>query len=236
MKLIDIVTVSRKVFFAFVDECNRSYRSGDDLSLYREIIDIHNNTKIEFSKKLCDELFVSKIHDTLLAWNMNQRGARLADKETIKNSISLIVGQLNDLNNYKLEPGFEMNGNVENLLKTVFLNLKIMESKRRIVGVSKAMHFILPNLIMPIDSKYTMDSFYGYNKYDNIPEREFKTFLNIFTRTITIVNRLNLTQDDVEGEKWNTSVPKLIDNAIIGCSRYIDAHDVSEVISLVSNK
>ncbi len=236
MKLIDIVTVSRKIFFAFVDECNRSFRSRDDLLLYREIIDIHNNIKIEFSKKLCDELFVSKIHDTLIAWNMNQRGARLADKQTIKESISHIIGKLNDLNNYRLEPDFEVSGSLENLLKTVFLNLKIMESKRRIVGVSKAMHFILPNLIMPIDSKYTMDCFFGYNKYDNIPEREFKTFLNIFIRTVKIVKRLNLTNDDVDGKKWNTSVPKLIDNAIIGCSRYIDAHDISEVISLISNK
>jgi hypothetical protein len=40
--------------------------------------------------------------------------------------------------------------------------------------------------------------------------------LDIFTRTHRITNNLKLTSSDVKGGEWNTSIPKLIDNAIIG--------------------
>jgi hypothetical protein len=54
---------------------------------------------------------------------------------------------------------------IKELLEKVFINLKIMESTRRIVGVSKILHFLLPDLIIPVDGKYTLPAFYGYNKF-----------------------------------------------------------------------
>jgi len=94
--------------------------------------------------------------------------------------------------------------------------MEIMKYRRRIVGVSKAMHFLLPDLVMPIDSTYTMPYFYGANKYNEKAEKEFQTFFDIFTKTHRIARNLKLTGNDVDGEKWKTSVPKLIGNAIIG--------------------
>ena len=91
-----------------------------------------------------------------------------------------------------------------------------MKSKRRIVGVSKALHFLLPDLIMPIDSSYTMPVIYGYNRYSNDREKETKDFIHIFRKTVEIAQRLNLSPSDIDGDGWNTSIPKLIDNAIIG--------------------
>ena len=102
------------------------------------------------------------------------------------------------------------------LLENVFCGLEVMKSKRRIVGVSKTLHFLIPDLIMPIDGKYTMTYFYGYNKYSDKAQAEFKTFKEIFLETHKIMKELNLTQADVDNQDWNTSVPKLIDNAIIG--------------------
>jgi hypothetical protein len=48
-----------------------------------------------------------------------------------------------------------------------------MESRRRIVGVSKTIHFLLPDLVIPIDGAYTLPYFFGYNKYDTSDESEF---------------------------------------------------------------
>jgi hypothetical protein len=94
-----------------------------------------------------------------------------------------------------------------------------MKSRRKIVGVSKALHFLIPDLVMPIDGKFTMTYFYGYNKYYNEPEKEFEIFEDIFNKTEKIVAKLNLNNDDLKEEGWNTSVPKLIDNSIIGFNR-----------------
>ncbi len=69
---------------------------------------------------------------------------------------------------------------------------------------------------MPIDSKYMMVAFYGYNKFSNVEKVEFRTFKTIFEKTFEIADYLELTPLDVDGAQWNTSVPKLIDNAVIG--------------------
>ncbi|MEJ5226822.1 hypothetical protein [Thermodesulfovibrio sp.] len=44
-----------------------------------------------------------------------------------------------------------------------------------------------------------------------------------------------MTEDDVNGEKWNTSVPKLIDNAIIGYKLKNEAQS-DQTIPLIKNK
>lgn len=216
IKLIDIFTQSCKIFFYFIRECNENYRSGHDLRLYRKIITYHRENK-DIEALLNHDDFPQLIYDTLDAWNMNQREAKLNSVDKIKMSIQKHTNNLKNLYRYKLTNlGDRIDFEVLRLLEKVFCDLDVMSSRRRIVGVSKAMHFLLPDLVMPIDSKYTMTCFYGYNKYSKTPEKEFETFKDIFTKTTKIRRKLNLTENDADNKLWNTSVPKLIDNASIG--------------------
>lgn len=223
--LIDIITKSRNIFFYFVNVCNQEYRFGNDLNFYREIINMHRNVQ-DIIKLIKNDDFCRMLYRTLEAWNMNQRGARLNEFEIVKESIKQHEPYLIDLYENKLNSIDSLEG--ENGLKIirdlefVFCHLEIMKSKRRIVGVSKAMHFLLPDLVMPIDSTYTMPYFYGTNKYNKKADKEFQNYLDIFTRTHRITNNLKLTNSDVKGGKWNTSIPKLIDNAIIGFDKTFD--------------
>jgi hypothetical protein len=151
---------------------------------------------------------------------LDKRRAKLNEFETVKESIQQHELFLIDLYKNKLDSieslENEKGEKIIRGLEFAFCHLEIMKSERRIVGVSKTMHFLLPDLVMPIDSTYTMPCFYGTNKYNEKAEKEFQTFLDIFTKTHRITKNLKLTNDDVDGEKWNTSIPKLIDNAIIG--------------------
>jgi hypothetical protein len=216
MKLIDLATFSRMHFFFFVKKCNEVYRSGHDLSFYRELIDMHRKSgKLE--ALLEDEAFYKLLYATLVKWNMNQKGARMVAFDDFKKSIRFWKINLVELYKYKLSE--DINNEVttiKDLLEKVFSNLKIMESTRRIVGVSKILHFLLPDLIILVDGKYTLPAFYGYNKFSKSAKKEFITFWEIIHRTLEITKSLQLIPGDVDGEKWNTSVPKLIDNAIIG--------------------
>lgn len=216
---MDIIFKSREVFFSYIEACNNYYRSGHDLSLYRKIIQYHRDIK-DLELILKEDDFFETIHLTLEAWNMDQRGARLNDIKTIKESILLNKPLLIELYKYKMTILESLEN--ETLVKIiryiglVFRNLKIMESQRRIVGVSKALHFLLPDLVMPIDSAYTMIYFFGRNVYSNNPDKEFETFKSVYMDICHGVKKLNLTDSDVDGIMWNASVPKLIDNAIIG--------------------
>jgi len=213
-----IIDKDRETFFAFVDECNNNYRSGHDLGLYKKIIDKHRNSNGIDPLLDSDDFFIL-VWDTLEAWNMNQRGAQLTSVEKLRESIRSHRSILRSLYFDKLytivDP--QIDASISKRLHDLFCGLQVMESRRRIVGVSKTIHFLLPDLVIPIDGAYTLPYFFGYNKYDTSDESEFYTFEYIFQETYKIARRLNLTNADVNSNKWNTSVPKLIDDAIIGC-------------------
>ncbi len=214
---IKTITESREKFFEFVDVCNEKYRKHNPSTyLYRKIIEKHRSSG-DISKLISEDEFVDLIYMTLISWNMNQRAAEMKRYDDFKISINNLSSVLERLYKYKLH---EMSGNdikdVIEDLKEVFKGLDMMKSKSKIVGVSKTMHFLLPDLVMPIDRKYTMNFFYGNNRYKQIIDKEFKDFEKLFREFHRISKVLNLTDEDVNGKNWNTSVPKLIDNAIIG--------------------
>jgi hypothetical protein len=179
------------------------------ISKHRKIADI--NTLLN------SEAFLKKIYATLEKWDMNKRGARLMDFPKMCESIHSHKKNLSVLYRYRLEK--LSNEDIQKIvqpLKVLFCGLRIMATKRRIVGASKALHFLLPDLVMPVDSSNTMLAFYGYNRYEIGEEKEFKTYADIFEKSCKIAKRLSLTESDVDGYGWSCSVPKLIDNAIIG--------------------
>ncbi|MBU4320378.1 MAG: hypothetical protein L6246_03330 [Thermodesulfovibrionales bacterium] len=223
--MFDFIFRNKNIFFYFVNICNEKYRSGHELSKYKEIIKKHTeHSNLEFL--LNDPEMYPLIIETLKAFNMDQKGAKLTTAEKFKESLFLnhVKEDLIKLSNYKLFliDRRQIEHEITGLLENVFCNLKVMETKRRIVGVSKALHFLLPDLVMLMDSKYTMTFFFGYNKYSKDVKDEFNVFKDIFIKTYDITRGLCLTQKDVDGKSWNTSVPKLIDNAIIGFNRYFD--------------
>ena len=104
-----------------------------------------------------------------------------------------------------------------------------MTGKSKIVGVSKTLHFLLPDLVMPIDREYTIKNFYSrkrflsenkdkkyvdINFYEKASE-DFKKFIVIFSEFYSVAKKQKLSDKDVDREGWNSSVPKLIDNAIM---------------------
>jgi hypothetical protein len=188
--LIDIITKSRNIFFYFVGVCNQEYRFAHDLEFYREIIAMHRNVQ-DIVKLIRNDDFCSKLYSTLEAWDMDKRKAELNDFEIVRESIQQHEPYLTDLYKNKLDSiNLLEDGNTQKItrdLEFVFCHLEIMKSKRRIVGVSKTMHFLLPDLVMPIDSTYTMPYFYGANKYNEKAEKEFQ---NYFPSSISKCNTL----------------------------------------------
>lgn len=216
--LVDLLTKSREQFFSYVSLYNKKYRpDSDSFKFYKKIIEKHKQLR-NYDLLFEDKGFFELLHETLKSWNLDQRGAKLTSLENLKDSILSLKNNITELHHYKLT--ILKSDDLEKILekiKIIFIRLKVMDSKRRIVGASKALHFLLPNLIMPIDSKYTMTFFYGYNRYEGgDPEKEFKTFKGIFINFHKIAKKLNLSEKDVDNIGWNTSIPKIIDNAIIG--------------------
>jgi len=222
MKLIDILFFDKVLFFELVKKCNETYRAGHDLSSYLRIIGAHRSVG-NISQLIEDDDFIRTIYETLKLWNMNQQGAILQPYQTIKESILNCQEYLNELYGVQLNViSLKELANLKDTLFLLFRDLKIMKSQRRIVGVSKTMHFLLPDLIMPVDGKYTMNALFGYNKVSKTATTEFDDMLYILRKFHDLAYKFKLSLNDCSQTGWNTSVPKLIDNAIIGITNNLD--------------
>ena len=83
-----------------------------------------------------------------------------------------------------------------------------MKTRGKLVSNSKLLHFLLPNMFMPMDRKNTLSYFYGNtgeskNKYIEIIELSYE------------IMRMPENWEGYLDNRWNTTVPKMIDNAII---------------------
>lgn len=167
------------------------------------------------SKLLKDKEFIELIYCALDSWNMNQRGSKLVQYPIFAKSIESQASILDNL--YKVRLGnipVNEKEQIFDYLKTLFTKLNITTWKTKIVWISKTLHFLLPNLVPPIDRTFTMDFLYWHINYKTW-KNEVKNFIEIINWFEIIANKLKLTKADIDFEWWNTSIPKLIDNAII---------------------
>lgn len=94
------------------------------------------------------------------------------------------------------------------LLKDAYSNLELMETSGRLVSNSKCFHFLFPALFMPMDGLNTLQYLYS-NSYES-PDR----YLDIIKFQFEIMQQ-PVNFEKCLDDRWNQSIPKLIDNAII---------------------
>jgi len=156
------------------------------------------------------------VYVTLSAWNMNSRGAKLQDFEVLKKSIIKSKKTFHDLSAYTLK---DMNNQIaRELLEKLFNNLYLVaEGKPPLVTFSKTMHFFLPDLIGPIDRTYTMRFFYNNTNVPSSITNQFKRFMDIEIEYCNLAKEFKLSK--YKDKVWNRTIPKIVDNMIIGYLR-----------------
>jgi hypothetical protein len=166
--------------------------------------------------KFNDE-FIRLIYDTLSAWGMNSRGAKLNKLSIIKESLIENKERMLSLNRYSIND-IDNNINIQNTLKYLFRYLRLVDSgKTPLVTFSKTMHFYFNNLIVPIDRTYTARFF---NK--NVPsknERQWDYFIAIEKAYSLFSNKIDIGKYIDEERNWN--IPKTLDNMVIGYLKYL---------------
>jgi hypothetical protein len=88
-----------------------------------------------------------------------------------------------------------------------------VDNNAPLVAGSKALHHLLPELVPPMDRAYTQQ-FFGWHN----PEFQYgqqKCFRIAFAALALVARRVNPRQF-VEAHPWNTSVTKVLDNALVG--------------------
>jgi len=192
---------------SLIEYTTKNYRPYDPGQyLYNLLINFTNGSK--FSDK-----YIELAYTTLIAWNMNQRGAKLSDFETYKHSLLIHKEHIEYFEKYRIEK-FTDSKEIGERLKFLFDNLQLVDTgKPKLVTFSKTLHYFLPNLLMPIDRSYTIKYFYYNTNFSKDNDVQFEMYYEIFKQfmQLSVYYDFNKYID----EKWNRNIPKIIDNIII---------------------
>jgi hypothetical protein len=184
-----------------ISEIDTLYRRGPSLYFYKRVIQLRQKSE-NIRAFLNDDYNLEILYATLVSWDMDSRGAKMKDFNDFKKSL------INCLPEFEIiEESKDLNSLIPVLEKT-FKKLHLMKGKSRLVSNSKILHFLFPNLLMPMDGKNTLDFFY------NNTNESFKKYINIIKFSNEIMNE-SLDWDSYMHGGWNTTPPKIIDNAIM---------------------
>jgi len=181
-------------------------RTGPDLYFYKRLSHLRNNSN-SIESFLRNDYHIEILYATLVSWDMNSRRAKMKYFDEFKANI------LSCLNQFKKLETFEKSGDTDlirlvSTLRNTYENLKVMRTNAKLVSNSKLLHFLFPKLLMPMDGANTLCYLYG-----NTGE-SLNKYIEIIELSSEIMNSPE-NWDNYLDNKWNITVPKMIDNAII---------------------
>lgn len=167
---------------------------------------------------LSDIRFLEYIYAVLPAWGMHRMGpqsAKVGDFTQITTALREKVATLEQLWPLRITAlDASAARDAAALAWQIIAHIRVSTSRTQIVAGSKFLHHLLPDLVVPIDRRYTFRFFTGYGAVTS----DRASFLDWFPKLASIGNLCRVPIYDViaRGGFMATGEAKAIDNAIIG--------------------
>lgn len=182
---------------------------------------------------LGDDVFFDHLYATLASWGLHRMGpgnAKLGDLAELKASFreqAPNIERVQQLRIERLDPGKV--GAVAEAAWKIMANLRVGIGQTLLVANSKALHHLLPALIPPIDRNYTLRFFVGRPYiYRGRDADYFRVLYPLFQEiAVRCASKIHGFIAKPSGG-MNTSVTKVIDNAILGFMPTVTARDATE--------
>jgi hypothetical protein len=161
------------------------------------------------------------VYATLSSWGMHRMGpggSKMRAFDEFRASVEPLEKQIVEAQGFVPSA---MNEDAWSTLKEIFFALRIMASGTSLVGNSKVMHHMMPNIVPPIDREYTLRYLYGNTMIANDLDKEWQTMREVIRGFFIPVSVDPTFAAKAQGwlaaqNPWDTSVMKLIDNLLIG--------------------
>jgi hypothetical protein len=190
-----------------ISNINTIYRGGPSIHFYHRVRELRKGHACITSFIGCTTC-VEILYATLLAWDMNNRGAKMDDFPVFQKAL---INSLPDLLLVEsLVPSFKYNAraSIIGALRAAYTSLHLMKTKGRLVSNSKCLHFLFPEVCPPMDRTNTLQKLYG-----NTAESPAK-FTELLDFSYDVLSSIANPGQYLDAQ-WNTCETKLVDNAII---------------------
>lgn len=198
----------------YADHC--PFRKPGQFEFHRETIQKRKELG-SVKAALKDMDYLKSLYRTLRAWGIGSRGSKLRPFNNFTDALSDISPDICALDGIKLDQIEIEIDTVNQKIWSIIENMHIVDNNATLVPCSKTLHHILPDLIVPMDRGYTK-VFFGWQN----PQFQYgqsKCFFEAFKSFEYISRETNPEQ--YVGSGWNTSLSKVIDNAIVGSILYL---------------
>jgi len=163
------------------------------------------------------------VYATLSSWGMHRMGpggSKMQRFKTFHSSIQSLQIRIAEAQNFNLR---KMSDHNWATIEEIFKGIKVMASGTSLVGNSKVMHHMLPNIVPPIDREYTLQYLRGNKNIKNDLSYEWQLMKEIianFFMPIVLDAEFVLKGSGWmmknEVYPWDTSILKIVDNLLIG--------------------
>lgn len=175
-----------------------------------------------------DRDFRSSLYETLRAWQIGTRKSQIKPFAEFEQALQAQLGDIVALDGLAIDDD-TIDAQARNLLRRLILGLGIVRNETQVVPNSKALHHILPELVVPMDRAYTQRFFRWPNPKFQYQSEECVT--DAFGQFRKIAKAVPLKNYVTGG--WHTSRTKVIDNAIVGLLRQLDKEGVESLARVV---
>lgn len=163
------------------------------------------------------------IYAALTAWGMHRMGkggSKMVGFDEFEKSVNLVTQEVIAARAINLH---SISGADWSLLEKIFMTIKIMRSGTTLVGNSKVMAHLMPNVVSPIDREYTLRYLHGNGYIRNDIAREWgmmKSIMGEFfipiASDLVFQTKAGHWTASLNAFPWDTSHLKVIDNLVIG--------------------
>jgi len=204
--LIENLETLHQLFYA------KAIFSGPSLYFHRKALEARHMPD--------NERYLEYVYATLVSWGMHRMGAggsKMLPFNEFKSSVDILKNEISEAQNIDIT-----NITVADWvrLEKIFKGIKIMKTETNIVGNSKVMAHLMPNIVPPIDRAYTLR--YLKETVKNGHEFEWPLMKNIIEKFFIHIatnksfsNLANRWMGDQNKNPWDTSAFKIIDNLVI---------------------
>lgn len=205
-------------------ESNGPFRKPNQLHYHRETID----RRLELGSAaaaVTDEQFQRALYKTLRAWGIGARGSRLKPFDAFASILSRLKEGVAQLETAIIDDQrLDVVATVDTLW-ALQSQMPIVENDATLVPVTKALHHVLPELVVPMDRVYTQ-MFFGWHT-PQFQYRQRTCFAEAFGAFAKIARVVNPSQYVNRG--WNSSRTKVLDNGLVGLLQWIKDHGTLDV-------
>lgn len=170
------------------------------------------------------EQHLEYVYATLASWGMHRMGkggSKMQDFDIFCNSVAPLRERIARAQGFSLSA---MTNRDWDTIREVFCGIRIMATETRLIGNSKVMHHLMPNVVPPIDREYTLKYLRGNKNIKNDLAAEWALLQGIVSGFFAAVagdrgfaQTAGAWTKQQDHFPWDTSILKVIDNLVIGC-------------------